>query len=480
MTFECTPFFSSSARPSDAWPGPCGAPTRPQRFGAPRVTSCDRSGAVHACCARRAAPCARSRVRRLVGFALRRMRGRRGRALRHAVRSLPNSAAVLPSFDLIRRRPQPWFSIATERDAIRLRVRREERAQDSRLDRSRIAGAGEAGGEQDRGADGETGTLPIARGGPTTARRSSRPITRSSAELGRGGMGRVFVASIVSSGARWRSRCSPREHTARRRCAASSRRRGRPGRSITQHPRRARHRTGRASRTSSRAARSETLGERLREGPLPLEGATSLALQLAQGLCAAHEKGVIHRELKPENLFITKEGPAEDSTSASPSWSPCAARQERDTASPRPGTETGAILGTVGYMSPSRCAGSSRHRSDLFSCGAILYEMLAGRTAFERDTPVETGLRILNDEPGAAGTRSGGVGAHRMALSGEEAAGPFPVRVGLAGESCCSFAPLVRGLETVLRLLLPDSAIRCAQLHRSVCRQLPRLVVRMA
>jgi len=251
--------------------------------------------------------------------------------------------------------------------------------------------------------DGETGTLPIARGGPTTAPPVVADRYEIERELGRGGMGRVFVAfdrklgrkvaiKMLAAGAHGEEALRRFEQEARAAGALN-------------HPNILDvHDIGTWQGEPyivSELLEGETLGERLREGPLPLEGATSLALQLAQGLCAAHEKGVIHRDLKPENLFITKEGRLKilDFGIAKLVALPPPDRSETPP-SPRPGTETGAILGTVGYMSPEQVRGQQvDQRSDLFSCGAILYEMLAGRTAFERDTPVETGYAILNDAP---------------------------------------------------------------------------------
>src|SRR5438132_2896164 len=134
------------------------------------------------------------------------------------------------------------------------------------------------------------------------------------------------------------------------------------------------------------------LRERLGGKPLPAALVIDLASQLAEGLAAAHDKGVIHRDLKPENLFVTRGGRLKildfgiaKLTRAAPSV---------------PQTDTGTVMGTVGYMSPEQVRGEHVDaRSDLFSFGCILYEMLAGRAPFDRPSSMETGSAILHDEP---------------------------------------------------------------------------------
>ena len=135
-----------------------------------------------------------------------------------------------------------------------------------------------------------------------------------------------------------------------------------------------------------------TLRETLVGGPLPLEQALDFARQLALGLGAAHEKGVIHRDLKPENLFVTADGTLKilDFGIAKLPRLPAGGTA----------TEPGAIIGTVGYMSPEQVQGRKVDlRADLFSVGAILYEMLAGRRAFAGTSPVKTAWAILNEQP---------------------------------------------------------------------------------
>lgn len=143
----------------------------------------------------------------------------------------------------------------------------------------------------------------------------------------------------------------------------------------------------------------ETLREILALGAIPLRRALRIAGQIADGLAKAHEGGLVHRDLKPENIKVSIDGFAKilDFGLAKR----VAPRVEEDvSAVTRFVTTPGTVLGTVGYMSPEQaCGGSADARSDQFAFGAVLYEMLTGRRAFERPTMAETLSAIIREEP---------------------------------------------------------------------------------
>ena len=144
----------------------------------------------------------------------------------------------------------------------------------------------------------------------------------------------------------------------------------------------------------------ETLRERLRSGSVAVRKALDYALQIAHGLAAAHEKGIVHRDLKPENLFLTKDGRLKilDFGLAKLTQAEPGAHTSLPTVTH--GTEAGVVLGTAGYMSPEQVRGLVLDaRSDIFSFGAILYEMLSGKRAFHGDTPADTMSAILKEDP---------------------------------------------------------------------------------
>jgi len=146
----------------------------------------------------------------------------------------------------------------------------------------------------------------------------------------------------------------------------------------------------------------ESLRQALQRGPLPVRKAVDYAIQIAHGLSAAHGKGIVHRDLKPENLFVTKDGRVKilDFGLAKLMRGQTESDGNAPTA-PRP-TDPGMVVGTVGYMSPEQVRGHAiDHRADIFAFGAILYEMLTGRRAFQRSTSAETMAAILNDDPPA-------------------------------------------------------------------------------
>ncbi len=129
--------------------------------------------------------------------------------------------------------------------------------------------------------------------------------------------------------------------------------------------------------------------------------ATDYAVQIAKGLAAAHEKGIIHRDLKPENLFLTNDGRVKILDFGLAKLTQVEAGTGPQTNLPTAaGTEPGVVMGTLGYMSPEQVKGKAAdQRSDLFSFGAILYEMLSGQRAFHRDSAAETMSAILREEP---------------------------------------------------------------------------------
>jgi len=143
----------------------------------------------------------------------------------------------------------------------------------------------------------------------------------------------------------------------------------------------------------------KTLEQRLRGVPLSIAMAVEIAVQIAKGLAAAHEKGIVHRDIKPSNVFITADGTAKILDFGVAKLT----QPEKEGSSPLTTTSTAnAVLGTVAYMSPEQARGSpTDQRSDLFSLGAVLYEMLSGRSAFARETAADTVSAILNEEPPA-------------------------------------------------------------------------------
>jgi serine/threonine-protein kinase len=146
----------------------------------------------------------------------------------------------------------------------------------------------------------------------------------------------------------------------------------------------------------------ETLRDALNQRSFLPRKATDYAIQLAHGLTAAHDKGIVHRDLKPDNVFITKDDQVKilDFGLAKLVQPLSSDVQQTDIATRKVQTDPGTVMGTVGYMSPEQVRGrSTDHRSDIFSFGAILYEMLSGQRAFRRDTSAETMTAILKEEP---------------------------------------------------------------------------------
>ena len=145
----------------------------------------------------------------------------------------------------------------------------------------------------------------------------------------------------------------------------------------------------------------EELRERLDESPIPLRKVTQYAQQIVSGLSAAHEKGIVHRDLKPENLFVTNDDRVKilDFGLAKLTAAGGGASGSED-ATRKALTNPGVVMGTAGYMSPEQVRGQvTDHRSDIFSFGAILHEMITGQRAFRRETMAETMSAILKEEP---------------------------------------------------------------------------------
>ena len=144
----------------------------------------------------------------------------------------------------------------------------------------------------------------------------------------------------------------------------------------------------------------ETLREQIKRGRLSVRKAIDYGVQIARGLAAAHEKGIVHRDLKPENLFVTKDGRLKILDFGLAKLTQPQFSSENSALTFTEGTEAGVVMGTVGYMSPEQVRGQAAdHRADIFAFGAILYEMLAGKRAFQKPTSPETMTAILNEDP---------------------------------------------------------------------------------
>src|SRR6266851_7469168 len=146
----------------------------------------------------------------------------------------------------------------------------------------------------------------------------------------------------------------------------------------------------------------ETLAARLEKGPLPLEQVLKLGIEIADALDKAHRQGIIHRDLKPDNIMLTKSGAKlldfglAKAAVAPASVATLTAAVTRTT----PVTQQGTIVGTFQYMSPEQVEGKEVDaRSDIFSFGAVLYEMVTGRRAFQGKSQLSVASAVLEKDP---------------------------------------------------------------------------------
>lgn len=152
--------------------------------------------------------------------------------------------------------------------------------------------------------------------------------------------------------------------------------------------------------------KGETLRERLDGGIPAARKVADYGRQIARGLAAAHDRGIVHRDLKPENLFLTEEGRVKildfglATAAAEGSGNVVDSGATMDLANDSKLTAPGAVLGTVDYMSPEQVRGQATDaRSDLFSFGTVLYELVSGQKPFHRETGAETMTAILREDP---------------------------------------------------------------------------------
>jgi hypothetical protein len=144
----------------------------------------------------------------------------------------------------------------------------------------------------------------------------------------------------------------------------------------------------------------QTLRERLQQGAIAVRKTVDYGSQIARGLAAAHDRGIVHRDLKPENLFLTRDGLVKILDFGLAKLTRPDPEGGDSTVANFGSTEAGVVLGTVGYMSPEQVRGfAADGRSDIFSLGAICYEMISGKRAFEGHTAADTMSAILKEEP---------------------------------------------------------------------------------
>ncbi|HXJ86081.1 MAG TPA: protein kinase [Candidatus Binatia bacterium] len=157
----------------------------------------------------------------------------------------------------------------------------------------------------------------------------------------------------------------------------------------------------------SECLEGQSLRQELSSGALPQRHAVEYGMQIAQGLASAHDAGIVHRDFKPENIFITRDGRVKILDFGLAKLARPETTSDEGATMDAEVTSAGVVLGTAGYMSPEQVRGESADaRSDIFALGTVLYEMLSGNRAFHRDTTAETMTAILKEEPPELSTLS--------------------------------------------------------------------------